>query len=101
MQSLMMDINSVYQKWELNARNGINISRWMSKGEKTGLHTNKCNYEELYDEEKQVMLRCIGTFSGEATIKFSFCLLPRWGQLLKVRICSSRSKFFPLTVNPF
>ena len=101
MQSLKMDSTDFYQKWELNARNGINISRWMSKGQKTGLYTNKCNYEELYDEEKQVMLRCIGTFSRIATIKFSFCLLPHWGQLLKGRICSSRSKFFPLTVDLF
>ena len=41
------------------------------------------------------------TLLREATLPFPFCasLLSK-GQLLKERICSIRSKFFPLTVDP-
>ena len=46
----------------------------------------------------------MGTLSGEATLIFIFSFLLSGGdQLLKKRICSSRSqlKFFSLKVDPF
>ena len=36
----------------------------------------------------------------EATLLFLFCLPSQWRSTLKERICSCRSKFFPLTVDP-
>ena len=43
----------------------------------------------------------MGTLSGEATLPFSFfASFPNRGQLLKAKICSYRSKFFPLKVDP-
>ena len=50
------------------------------------------------------LILCFGwlLFKGETTLSFSF--LPpskKVGQLLNDRICSFRSKFFPLRVDPF
>ena len=43
----------------------------------------------------------MGTFSGEATLPFTFLSSQkRGGQLLKERLCSLKSKFFPLRVDP-
>ena len=40
------------------------------------------------------------TFQGEQLHHFHFCNPTQWIQLLKERICSSRSKFFTLRVDP-
>ena len=42
----------------------------------------------------------MGTPSGEATLILVFAANLIRGQLLKKRICSRRSKFFPFKVNP-
>ena len=39
-------------------------------------------------------------FRGSNSINFHFCLPSHEGQLLKKRICSYRSKFSPLRVDP-
>ena len=41
------------------------------------------------------------TFSRNISTYFFFASLPHGGQLLRERICSSRSKLFPLRVTPF
>ena len=42
------------------------------------------------------------TFKATKSAIFIFACLPsQWGQLIKERICSTRSKFFPLWVDPF
>ena len=55
-------------------------------------------------EEKVIKIktfRCIGTLSGEATLPFLiFFSVHSRGRHLEERICSSRSKFFSLSVDP-
>ena len=46
-----------------------------------------------------VILRCLGTLSGEATL-FIFASHLIRDRLLMKRICSHRSKFFPVRVDP-
>ena len=41
------------------------------------------------------------TFRGSNSAIFIFASLLHKGKLLEKRICSSRSKFFPLRVDPF
>ena len=47
-----------------------------------------------------LILRCMGKLSGEATLFSLSPSLSLGGQLLKKRICSFWSKFFPLRVDP-
>ena len=46
-------------------------------------------------------LRYIRTLSGEATVIFIVASNINGGHLIKKRICSNRSKFFPLREDPF
>ena len=48
------------------------------------------------------ILRCMDTLSGEETLTLLFfiSLLQLMGQLLNESICSFRSKYFPLRIDP-
>ena len=42
----------------------------------------------------------MGTLSGQVTLSINCASHINWGHLIKKRICSHRSKFFPLRVDP-
>ena len=77
--------------------NRLDISAIFLKGP---LNSNIYFYHKLARERQKVCLGCIVIFKGKQLCHFQFCLPSCKGPLLKERICSYRSKFFPLTVDP-
>ena len=65
-----------------------------------GLHC--LTFSQFYDifYERNMELKWIGTFYGDALPLYSFLLPLQWSQLFKESICSYRSKFFPSRVDP-
>ena len=65
------------------------------------LDLDEMAYDDLLVHCMPSALSLMGILSGEATLSMaSFASLINRGQLLKKRICSFRSKFFVLIVDP-